>query len=210
MSRIFIVSLFSVSVFLISSCSDSIETPPVTESSSSLASQSVSGELEYSSTTDIALDLTASYRYLDSENKSYSSGSLGELISHTPYTIVYFYPKDGTPNCTIQALDFSLMKWDFLAAGYEIIGVSSDSVDSHMLFAEKNALKIKLLEDASGALLEQFGNKWPLQTYGNGDDVTDIRRSTFIIDSTGKPTYAFRDITANGHARRIYELVTRR
>ena len=96
MSRIFIVSLFSVSVFLLSSCSERVETPPVTESPSSLASQSVSGELEYSSTGDIALDLTASYRYLDSENKSYSSGSLGDIIGRTPYTIVYFYPKDGT------------------------------------------------------------------------------------------------------------------
>ena len=159
MSRIFIVSLFSVSAFLLSSCSESIETPPVTESPSSLASQSVSGELEYSSTGDIALGLSTSYRYLDSENKSYSSGTLGDILSSTPYTIVYFYPKDGTPNCTIQALDFSLMKDDFLTAGYQIIGVSSDSVDSHMLFAEKNALKIKLLEDASGTLLEQFGNK---------------------------------------------------
>jgi hypothetical protein len=85
------------------------------ETATPSATTSDSGELEYSSTGDITLDLTEPYEYLDSENKKFSSGTLGDIISRTPYTIVYFYPKDGTPNCTIQALDFSLMKEDFLA-----------------------------------------------------------------------------------------------
>lgn len=60
--------------------------------------------------------MNESFRYLDSENKTYASGSFAELIAKYPKTIVYFYPKDGTPNCTIQALDFSMMLADFRAA----------------------------------------------------------------------------------------------
>ncbi len=92
--------------------------------------------------------------------------------------------------------------------GYEILGVSSDSVDSHMAFAKRNELKIKLIEDHSGSLLKQFWNQWELKEYGNWADLSDIRRSTFIIDKEGKPIYAFRDITAKWHAKRIYELIS--
>ena len=72
---------------------------------------------------------------------------------------MYFYPKDGTPNCTIQALDFSLMLADFRAKGYEGIGVSKDNMDAHKSFADRNELKIKLLEDGSGELLRAFGSE---------------------------------------------------
>ena len=147
-----------VPLFFLASCTNSVTETKNPESTPS-ATTSVSGELEYSSTGDIALDLSMSYEYLDSANKRFSSGTLGDIIARTPYTIVYFYPKDGTPNCTIQALDFSLMKEDFLAKGYQVIGVSADNADSHMQFAEQNALRIALLEDLSGTLLEQFGNK---------------------------------------------------
>lgn len=156
----YFIILFSALFFsacTLNSSNSPIKNTITTESPS--ATTSLSGELEYSSTGDIALDLSMNYEYLDSENKKFSSGTLGDIISRTPYTIVYFYPKDGTPNCTIQALDFSLMKEDFLAKGYQIIGVSADNADSHMQFAERNELRIALLEDLSGTLLEQFGNK---------------------------------------------------
>jgi peroxiredoxin len=77
--------------------------------------------LQYSQTGNISLDLSGTYRYLDSEKKVFSSGTLASLLNEHRYTIVYFYPKDGTPNCTIQALDFSLMKEEFAKLGYGII-----------------------------------------------------------------------------------------
>lgn len=195
-------------LFLASCTTIQNTTPPSKKPTFIPSASEGSGVLEPSSINDIHVNLTESYRYLDSENRAFESGSFGDIISHTPYTIVYFYPKDGTPNCTIQALDFSLMKEDFKKLGYEIIGVSSDSVDSHLAFAERNELRIKLLEDHSGSLLTQFGNKWELKEYGNGKDLSDIRRSTFIIDKDGKPLYAFRDIAAKWHAKRIYELIS--
>jgi peroxiredoxin Q/BCP len=168
-----------------------------------------SGILESSSTGSIHITLSWEYRYLDSEKKKFSSGSFGDIISEYPYTIVYFYPKDGTPNCTIQALDFSLMKDEFAKLWYGIIGISKDDIDSHLQFAQRNELRIKLLSDNSWELLREFANEWPLAEYGNGHNLSDIIRSTFIIDREGRPIYAFRDIDAKWHARRIYELVSK-
>jgi thioredoxin-dependent peroxiredoxin len=181
---------------------------PKSDSDRPSPTEYTSGALETSSTGNIQISLSSEYRYLDSENKSFSSGSFREIISKNPYTIVYFYPKDGTPNCTIQALDFSLMKEDFAKLWYGIIGVSKDDIDAHLHFAERNELRINLLSDSSGQLLKEFWNEWPLAEYGNGHDLSDIIRSTFIIDREGNPIYAFRDITAKWHARRIYELIS--
>lgn len=140
--------------------------------------------------------MDTTFTYLDSEQKSYASGTLRDIIGRYPHTVVYFYPKDGTPNCTIQALDFSLMLADFRAKGYNIIGVSKDKLDSHKAFAERNELKIQLLQDASGELLRAFGAEGPLQTYGNGDALSDIIRSTYVIDASGQAQYAIQNVEA--------------
>jgi thioredoxin-dependent peroxiredoxin len=207
-----------ISTTLLASCTIGLEETQTISSNGSIEEQIVptptsnaSGTLEFSSTGSVNLSgvMNRSYRYLDSEKKSYATGTFTELLSYgSKGTIVYFYPKDGTPNCTIQALDFSMMLADFRAAGYDIIGISKDSIDSHKTFAESNALKIKLLQDGSGELLRAFGAEGPLQEYGNGHELSDIIRSTYVVDTTGKALYAFRDVTAKGHARRIYELVT--
>ena len=207
-----------LSVFVFASCTVGIKQTKTTSSSEGIEKQTTpsptnnaSGTLEFSNTGNISLKgvMNSNYRYLDSEKKSYATGTLGEIISHgSKGTIVYFYPKDGTPNCTIQALDFSMMLADFRSAGYDIIGISKDSIDSHKAFAERNELKIKLLEDGSGELLRAFGAEGPLKEYGNGHELSDIIRSTYVIDTNGNALYAFRDVTAKGHARRIYELVT--
>jgi thioredoxin-dependent peroxiredoxin len=207
-----------ISTTLLASCTIGLEETQTISPNGSIEEQVVptptsnaSGTLEFSSTGSVNLSgvMNRSYRYLDSEKKSYATGTLRELLSYgSKGTIVYFYPKDGTPNCTIQALDFSMMLADFRAAGYDIIGISKDSIDSHKTFAESNALKIKLLQDGFGELLRAFGAEGPLQEYGNGHELSDIIRSTYVVDTTGKALYAFRDVTAKGHARRIYELIT--
>jgi peroxiredoxin Q/BCP len=151
--------------------------------------------------------MDTTFTYLDSEKKSYASGTLRDIIGEYPHTVVYFYPKDGTPNCTIQALDFSMMLADFRVKGYNVIWVSKDGLESHRAFAERNELKIPLLEDGSGELLRAFGAEGPLQTYGNGDALSDIIRSTYVIDATWTGEYAIQDVQAKWHARSIYELV---
>lgn len=211
---IFLVPFF----LLLTSCTVSptpktVPETPVTKNPETFIpspTENMSGALEFSQTGNINLSqvFATSYRYLDSEQKSFSSGSLADLLKGHSGAVVYFYPKDGTPNCTIQALDFSMMLADFRAKGYEVIGVSKDGLEEHKAFADRNELKIKLLEDGSGELLKAFGSEGPLQKYGNGDALSDIIRSTYVIDANGKALYAFRDVTAKGHARRIYELVT--
>lgn len=194
--------------FFLASCTlGQTSTVPQSDSDRPSPTEYTSGSLESSSTGNIQVSLSGEYRYLESENLRFLSGTFRDIISANPYTIVYFYPKDGTPNCTIQALDFSLMKEDFAKLWYGIIGISKDDIDSHLHFAERNELRINLLSDNSWELLRAFGNEWPLAEYGNGTDLSDIIRSTFIIDREGRPIYAFRDIDAKWHARRIYELV---
>ncbi len=166
--------------------------------------------LELSWTRNVKPDLTKSYYYLDSLKKAYDQKTFWELISETPYTIVYFYPKDGTPNCTIQALDFSAMREKFLAKGYQILWVSQDSLESHKKFADKNELTIKLLQDKKWDLLKEFWAEGPLTEYGNGKELSNVIRSTFIIDKNGKALYAFRDVIAPGHAQRVYDLISKK
>ncbi len=109
---------------------------------------------------------------------------MGQILAKSKYTIVYFYPKDGTPNCTIQALDFSTLKNDFAQYDTQIIGVSQDSLDSHKTFADRNELTIQLLRDTQGDLMREFGAMGDLKEYGNGSSTSAIIRSTFIVDAS--------------------------
>jgi len=157
---------------------------------------------------NIALDLEKTYPYLDSEALEDKEDTLGNLLSAFPNTIIYFYPADFTPNCTIQALDFSAMKGEFEALGYQIIGVSKNDMSSHREFAEAESLTIKLLEDREGALLEEAGALSEPREFGAGpDQLSDIIRTTIIVDQNGTAKYAFYDVEANGHAKRILDLI---
>ncbi|MGE4443617.1 MAG: peroxiredoxin [Candidatus Altimarinota bacterium] len=201
MKKIKVIMLLAV-VTLLASCTQTNE-----NTNTNTNTQASAGELVESSTGGISVDLTKKYHYLDSLNLSFNEDTFGDLISKTPYTIVYFYPLDFTPNCTIQALDFSAMVDDFAKLGYQIIGVSKNDIESHKAFAEAHSLKIKLIQDSNSDLLKEFGALGEPTTYGNGDQTTDIIRSTVIIDSKGTPIHAFYDVEAVGHAQRIYDLV---
>lgn len=194
-----------LTLILLTSCSLQNEENVYTATKDTKWAQS----LVQSGTWDIKIDLSKKYHYLDSLEKNEKDDTFGDIISQTPYTIVYFYPKDGTPNCTIQAMDFSVMLKDFEAKGYNVIGVSKDDLASHKKFAESNHLKIKLLQDKNSDLLKEFWALWELKEYGNGTDKSDIIRSTFIIDKNGTPLYAFKDVEAIGHAQRIYNLISK-
>lgn len=192
-----IILVLSLLVFM-ASCSQTSENNKVENNNSALVE---------SSTGSISIDITKKYHYLDSLNLSFKEDTFWDLISQTPYTIVYFYPLDFTPNCTIQALDFSAKIDEFSKLWYQIIGVSKNDIESHKAFAEANSLKIKLIQDTNSDLLKEFGALWELTTYGNGDEVTDIIRSTVIIDQNGTPLHAFYDVEAVGHADRIYDFI---
>ena len=111
--------------------------------------------------------------------------------------IVYFYPMDDTPGCTVEAKEFRNSFEQFEALDCVIVGVSTDSVERHRAFAEKHAFPFILLSDSSGDLARAFG----VLNEGMAD------RSTFILDRESRIARAFHDVTPRGHAQRVLNFV---
>lgn len=119
--------------------------------------------------------------------------------------ILYFYPKDNTPGCTIEALEFSDRLEEFQALETEILGVSRDNCVSHGEFRDQNGLTIRLLADIDGNLCKDY-DVWR-EKEAHGEKRMHILRSTFIIDKEGVIRHALYDIKPKGHAGTILELV---
>jgi peroxiredoxin Q/BCP len=123
------------------------------------------------------------------------------------HVVLYFYPKDDTPGCTIEANQFTALAPEFAAAEATVIGVSRDSCASHQAFIEKYGLKLSLLADTSGELCQRYG-VWQ-EKEKNGEKKMGIVRSTFVIDKNGIVREAQYGVAADGHAREILEKVRR-
>lgn len=117
--------------------------------------------------------------------------------------ILYFYPKDSTPGCTIQANDFTGSIAKFRRAGYEVVGVSRDSLASHCKFTEKFGLKIPLISDEDEVICKKFDVIKEKNMYGK--KVMGIERSTFVIGNDGKIQKIYRKVKAKGHAEQVLE-----
>ena len=126
---------------------------------------------------------------------------LDTLISASPYTILYFYPKDNTPGCSLEARSFTQLLPDFQKKHVQIIGVSRDSAASHCSFMVKQDLKIGLITDSELVLHRQFAARGEKKNYGKIYEGTI--RSTFLLDSTGKILKERRNVKATGHAERV-------
>ncbi len=98
--------------------------------------------------------------------------------------VLFFYPKDNTPGCTVEACTFRDAYEEFVAAGAEVIGISSDSLDSHQAFAARHNLQMQLVSDQGGKVREQYGVKSTLGLIPG--------RETFIIDKQGVVRHVFR------------------
>lgn len=119
--------------------------------------------------------------------------------------VLYFYPKDDTPGCTIEANDFTNLANDFVALDTVIIGVSKDSCASHTNFITKFGLKLDLLADESGAVCENYG-VWQ-EKEKNGVKKMAILRSTFIITKEGLLAEAMYGVSHEGHAQEVLEKI---
>ncbi|MBF6057019.1 MULTISPECIES: peroxiredoxin [Thiomicrorhabdus] len=119
--------------------------------------------------------------------------------------VLYFYPKDDTPGCTIEANDFTSLVGEFAAADTQVIGVSKDDCASHQAFIDKFGLKIDLLADTDGSLCDAYG-VWQLKEK-NGVSKMGIVRSTFIIDTSGNLAYVEYGVSPDGHAQAMLEKV---
>ncbi len=112
--------------------------------------------------------------------------------------IVYFYPRDNTPGCTTESIDFSTLKPEFEKLGATIIGVSKDSLKSHANFIAKKELTIALASDEAETACEQFGVWVEKNMYGK--KYMGIERSTFLILADGTIAEAWRKVKVKGHA----------
>ncbi|MHA3114852.1 peroxiredoxin [Acinetobacter sp. ANC 4635] len=129
-----------------------------------------------------------------------TTGEINLAKVASEWLIVYFYPKDSTPGCTTQAIDFSCIQDQFTEQGATIFGVSRDSVKSHQNFTEKQALKINLISDKEEVLCQHFDVIKEKNMYGK--KVMGIERSTFIFHN-GKLVKEYRKVKAAGHAEQV-------
>ena len=133
-----------------------------------------------------------------------SGGGSGTLAGHAGrWLVLYFYPKDSTPGCTTEGLDFNALLPDFRRLGADVLGVSRDSVRSHDNFCAKQGFAFPLVSDADEALCQAFGVIREKQLYGR--KYVGIERSTFLIDPEGRVAQAWRGVKVPGHARAVLD-----
>jgi thioredoxin-dependent peroxiredoxin len=115
--------------------------------------------------------------------------------------VLYFYPKDDTPGCTLEAQDFTARVTAFEAAGTTVIGISKDSVKAHDKFCKKHGLRIILASDEGGTTCEDYGVWTEKSMYGK--TYMGVERTTFLIDGTGKIAQVWPKVSVKGHADEV-------
>jgi thioredoxin-dependent peroxiredoxin len=119
------------------------------------------------------------------------------------WTVLYFYPKDNTPGCTLEAMDFSDLKGGFEGEGATVLGVSSDSCRSHQDFIDKRKLTIRLLSDPDAAVHKAYGVWKPKKFLGK--EFLGTVRTTFIIGPGGNIARVWPKVDVRGHAKDVLD-----
>jgi thioredoxin-dependent peroxiredoxin len=133
-----------------------------------------------------------------------SDGKIWTMADFKGSTVVlYFYPKDSTPGCTIEACNFRDNYGEFQKKGVRVIGVSPDTAASHSKFRQKHSLPFLLLADPEKTLISAYGAYGEKMMYGK--KVHGVIRSTFVIDGNGTITKVFPKVTPLNHAKQILE-----
>jgi peroxiredoxin Q/BCP len=121
------------------------------------------------------------------------------------WVVLYFYPKDSTPGCTTEAIDFTARAGEFRKLGAKIIGISPDSCSSHQKFMVKFDLGITLLSDSEKKALKQYG-VWKIKKmYGN--ESYGVVRSTFLVDPAGKIRHIWNKVKVEGHVDEVLNML---
>jgi peroxiredoxin Q/BCP len=129
-----------------------------------------------------------------------------KLSAHKGHPVViYFYPKDNTPGCTLEGAQFRDLHRQFAKAGVIVVGISRDSVKSHEGFKAKMKFPFDLVSDPDEKLCKQFGVIKMKNMYGR--KVRGIERSTFVIDAKGKLAREWRGVKVPGHAQEVLDFV---
>lgn len=116
------------------------------------------------------------------------------------WLVVYFYPKDDTPGCTVEACSLRDANDELIALGANVVGISKDDEDSHRKFKAKHKLNFTLLSDESGKTIEAFG-AWGPKMFGK----VGIQRKSFIINPHGEIVKTYGRVTPLGHGEKIIE-----
>ena len=119
--------------------------------------------------------------------------------------VLYFYPKDDTTGCTIEANEFSALDDDFAALDTQVVGISRDDCISHASFRDKYGLSVLLLADTESVVCKKYGVLYDKEVEGHKK--VSIQRSTFVIDKSGKLRHALYAVHAHGHADEILNLI---
>ena len=133
-----------------------------------------------------------------------SSGATATLSDHAgKWLVLYFYPKDSTPGCTTEGIDFNALLPKFRKLGAQVLGVSRDSLKSHQNFCAKQAFNFDLVSDTDEKLCNAFGVIQEKQLYGR--KYIGIVRSTFLIDPKGRVVQSWSPVKVPGHAQAVLE-----
>ncbi|MEQ4574742.1 MAG: peroxiredoxin [Gammaproteobacteria bacterium] len=151
--------------------------------------------------TESRTELPASVLNLPLALSGGASTTLAEQAGH--WLVLYFYPKDSTPGCTTEGLDFNALLPQFKRAGAVVLGVSRDSVKSHDNFCAKQGFRFPLVSDADEALCKAFDVIKMKNMYGK--QVLGIERSTFLISPDSRIVQAWRKVKVAGHAEAVLE-----
>jgi len=135
-----------------------------------------------------------------------TTGTTFKLSNYQGKTlIIYFYPKDNTPGCTTQGMQFRDSYAEFKAANAEIVGVSRDSLKSHENFKAKFSFPFELLADTEELACGIFGVMKMKNMYGK--QVRGVERSTFVIDKSGILVHEWRGVKVDGHAQEVLNFI---
>ncbi len=136
---------------------------------------------------------------------SSTSGTIALKDLKGKVVVLYFYPMDDTPGCTVEAKGFRDYAADFTKAGAVVLGVSKDGLDSHAKFAKKFDLTFALLADTDGKIHDAYGAWKEGSIFGH--TALGVNRSTFVIDGNGEVRKVWRSVNPDGHAEEVLAFV---
>ncbi len=121
------------------------------------------------------------------------------------YVVLYFYPKDNTPGCTTEAIGFTGILPELQKLDGIVIGISSDSPESHAKFIKKKNLKVILLSDVDKKVLKAYG-KWGKKKF-LGKEYIGVTRSTFLLDPNGNIAHIWPKVSVKGHPEKVKQIL---
>lgn len=141
-----------------------------------------------------------SYELIDEDG---SRKRLWDIIGGK-WTVLYVYPRDNTPGCTLEAKEFSMLISEFTELGFQVVGVSMDSPESHRRFKARHGLAVRLVSDPDGQLIKALGAWGKKRSFGKTRE--GVLRSTFIFSPDGSLVWKKINVRAKGHAFKVFEV----